>query len=281
MKLTLLGTGIPSADPARRGPSQVLQVGGDLILVDCGAGAMHRLLEAGYQRPRLTSIAFTHLHSDHITGLPDLLWAGWVGRWWQQAPVVYGPPGTARFVERLVSAFEYDITVRRDARFGEKLLLEALMPRVQEIEEGWSSERNGWRLEAFRVDHEPVDQAFGFRFDEDSASVVISGDTRPSENLVRHAQGAGVLVHEVYGSGLRKAATLEKDPAIAERLRTIMSYHTPSDEVGRIAAHAGVSHLVLSHLVLRETTPAQLLSEAQAGFTGKVTVGEDLMSFEL
>lgn len=282
MKLTLLGTGSPAPNPARRGPSQTIQAGGDLLLIDCGAGAVHRLVEAGQSGRPLRLIAFTHLHSDHVTGLADLLWAGWVGRWWQQAPPIYGPPGTARFVGKLMEAFAYDIEVRRR---GEKLDMEALVPRVQEVEEGWQLDGSSWRLTAFRVDHEPVDQAFGYRVDEDSASIVLSGDTRFSPNLVRHAQGADLLLHEVYwGKGLRALAQrpVVTDRFTSERLQLIMGYHTPSDEVGKVAAAAGVRHLVLNHLILGlQGTPADLLEDITPEFGGQVTVGEDLMSFQV
>src|SRR3712207_3399110 len=108
MKLTLLGTGTPIPDPSRRGPSQVIEVGDALILVDCGSGVLHRLVESGYQRPVLDRIAITHLHSDHITGIADLLWAGWIMRWWDTPPPIAGPPGTAAFITRLLQAFDYD-----------------------------------------------------------------------------------------------------------------------------------------------------------------------------
>lgn len=282
MKLTLLGTGSPAPNPARRGPSQTVQAGDDLLLIDCGAGAVHRLVEAGQSGRPLRLIALTHLHSDHVTGLADLLWAGWVGKWWQKAPPVYGPPDTARLVEKLMEAFAYDIEVRRR---GEKLDMEALVPRVEEVEEGWRLEGSSWRLTAFRVDHQPVDQAFGYRVDEDSASIVLSGDTRSSPNLVRHAQGADLLLHEVYwGEGLRALAQrpVVTDRFTPERLRLIMGYHTPSEEVGKVAAAAGARHLVLNHLILGlQGTPAALLDDITPEFSGRVTVGEDLMSFQV
>src|SRR5918997_1544457 len=112
MKLTLLGTGTPIPDPARRGPSQVIEVGDELVLVDAGSGVLHRLLEAGYRRPAIRRIALTHLHSDHITGLLDLLWAAWIEGWWAEPPPLAGPPGTAHLVAGLVGAMAYDIRVR-------------------------------------------------------------------------------------------------------------------------------------------------------------------------
>ena len=146
MKLTLLGTGSPSPNPKRRGPSQVIECGDSLILVDCGAGTLHRLVEAGYERLNLGAIAFTHLHSDHVTGILDVLWAGWIQRRWTTAPTIYGPPGTRHFIDKLLEAMAYDIKVR----IGPVLREENLRPEVVEVEEGWSAAGNDWPASAAR-----------------------------------------------------------------------------------------------------------------------------------
>jgi ribonuclease Z len=288
MKLTLLGTGSPRPDPKRRGPSQVVEVGDDLILVDCGSGALHRLVEAGYsfgagepgRHVPLRRIALTHLHSDHITGLPDLLWTGWILQWWDTPPLVVGPPGTARFIERLMDAFSYDISVRTKVEHNG---LGRLVPEVEEIEEDWHETGAGWRLSAFRVDHHPVDQAFGFRLDGDAGSLVISGDTCECDNVVRHAEGAEVLLHEVYSrQGMATRFDRATDPLARARLAGIMSYHTPSDRVGHIASRAGAKSLVLSHLVLGTGgTPEDIAADASAAYDGPVMVGSDLQSISI
>jgi ribonuclease Z len=286
MKLTLLGTGTPVPDPARRGPSQVIEIGDELVLIDAGSGVLHRLLEAGYApsgagRPRLPirRIAITHLHSDHITGLPDLLWAGWIMRWWDEPPPVAGPPGTAEFIRRLVHAFEYDVAVREK---GERLKREWLAPAVEEIDEGWSAEGDDWRIAGFRVDHAPVDESFGFRVDGGRVSIVISGDTRPCENLVRHAHGADLLVHEVYwrrgAEALRQTVT---DPDQRARRDTIDSYHTHSEDLGPLAARAEARHLILSHILFRGGRPEDLREDIEPAYRGTLTVGEDLQTFEI
>lgn len=265
---------MPKPDPARRGPAQVIEVDGDLILIDCGAGALHRFIEADLDGKHIRRIALTHLHSDHTTGLADVLWAGQIGGWWQTPPPVVGPPGTRDFLARLIDAFHYDLTVRAFAR-------EDVEPPVTEIDDGWTEEVGPFRLKAFRVEHAPVDQAFGFRVDCDSGSVVVSGDTRRSENLIVNASGARVLVHEVISrpgmEGFIEAAT---DERAKDYGRQILGYHTPADELGDIATRAGAEHLVLSHIVPAGRPAEDLLVDARRGYDGRVTLGKDLMAFE-
>jgi ribonuclease Z len=279
MKLTLLGTGTPIPDPRRRGPSQVIEAGTDLVLIDAGTGVVHRLLEAGYAAPAITRIALTHLHSDHLMGLPDLLWTGWIMRWWNTPPPIAGPPGTAALIDGLLRAFAYDIDVRMK---GERLHHVWLVPAVEEIEDGWTAEGDGWRLTGFRVDHEPVDQAFGFRLDAGAGSVAISGDTRPSENLIRHAHGVDLLVHEVYwkrGAGLLRATIT--DPEALARRDVIDGYHTSSEQLGRVAADAEAGRLVLSHILFRGGSPADPEADIAGDYPRPVVVGEDLQVFEI
>ena len=286
MKLTVLGTGVPVPDPHRRGASQVIEVGDSLIIVDCGRGAADRFVEAGFVAPDrrslvrpLHTIALTHLHSDHVTGLADLLWAGWVMRWWQRPPILVGPPGTARMIHHLMEAFAYDIDVRTR---GESSRREELVPRVIEVEDGWNNERDEWRLTSFRVDHAPVDQAFGFRIDTGSGSMVISGDTRYSENLIHYAQGVDILVHEVYSRlGMEQRRRLSStEPRQQALVHTISSYHTPSNDVGKVAALADAKRLVLSHVLLGHGgTVDDILSDVTDDYGGPASVAADLQSF--
>jgi ribonuclease Z len=280
MKLTMLGTGSPLPNPQRRGPSQVVQCGDDHILIDCGAGTLHRLVEAGCWTQPLKAIAFTHLHSDHVTGVLDVLWAGWIQRRWSVPPTIYGPPGTRHFIDHLIQAMDYDIRVRSER--AELLTRESLVPRVVEFEEGWGVEGSDWRMSAFRVEHLPVDQAFGFRIDQDSSSLAISGDTKVSENLIKHAQEVDILVHEVYWTrGLREAAAaVAHNPAERIRFELLPSYHTGSEDVGKVAAKANARHLVLSHFI-RPRADADFAADIKPDYSGKLTVAEDLMTFEI
>jgi ribonuclease Z len=278
MKLTLLGTGSPSPNPNRRGPAQVIECGNELILVDCGASALHRLVEAGYERLNLSAIAFTHLHSDHVTGIMDVLWAGWIQRRWTTPPRVYGPPGTQHFIDHLIESMAYDIKVR----IGPVLRKEHLVPEVIEVEEGWRTEGGSWQLSAFRVEHNPVDQAFGFRVDQDGSSIVISGDTKVSENLVKHSQDADILVHEIYlERGLQDMAANARDAEERARFELLRTYHTSSSEVGKVAADANAKHLVLSHVLRSQGDQSAFDADITPAYTGRLTLGEDLMTFAL
>ena len=172
----------------------------------------------------------------------------------------------------------YDIRIRE----GEILNRENLIPRVEEVEEGYKLEAADWQLEAFRVDHMPVDEAFGVRLDQGAASVVISGDTRWSDNLIAHSKNASLLVHEVYlSSAMQDMRARAAEPEEVERFRLVGSYHTPSNEVGKIAAQANASHLILSHIIRSRGNPQEFENDITPDYGGKLTVGEDLMTFEV
>jgi ribonuclease Z len=283
MRLTLLGTGTPIPDVERRGPASLVQAGDERILVDAGAGVLHRLLEAGLPPGRmgdgtrhLDRILITHLHSDHITGLADLLWAGWIMDWWPEPPSIIGPAGTAQLLCGLEAAFGYDLQVRRalDRRNNPWST-----PAITEVEDGWSAETGAARITAFRVDHHPVDQAFGFRIDGEGGSIGFSGDTRALESLAEACAGVDVLVHEVYSG--RAAGESPADGSSPRRRRGVAAYHTSSFEVGRIAGLAGAPRLVLNHMLLWGARPEEVADDAARGFGGTVTAGHDLLELDV
>ena len=271
MRALLLGTGSPPPNPERRGPATLIELGPERFLVDAGSGVGHQLVRAGvraYDWPRLL---ITHHHSDHTIDLGHLLITRWIVG--QNAPwEIWGPAGTRKQVERLLDYLAWDIDVRR-AHMHDRRPPEVC---VTEIEEGKIMEAGGVRVSAFLVEHDPVRPAFGFRFDGGGQSVVISGDTRPSENLVRRSQGADCLIHECCDMSRTGWVPGCGWPTLEEKIRDLQSYHTPPGEVGRIAAEARARKLVLSHL-MPASTAEELSDAAVARYAGPVVVGADLM----
>jgi ribonuclease Z len=290
MKLRLLGTGTPIPMLERRGPASLLSAGDARILVDAGSGVVHRLLEAGQPTrraqaapPALTHIFLTHLHSDHIMGLPDLLWTGWIMDWWDEPPRVFGPPGTAELMRRLVHTFDYDIQVRNKL---DRMNRQWRTPGVVEFTAGLVAEGADFRATPFPVDHSPADQAFGIRFDAQAGSVAFSGDTRPLESLAQAAHDVDLLVHEVYDATLARdqlRAARERFGADSPMVRAregVIGYHTLSEDLGPIATLADTPHLVLNHVIGPPDT-SDTERDIAAKYAGAITVGADLQEFEV
>jgi ribonuclease Z len=194
LKVTLLGTGSPQPRIDRFGPSILVEGGKQKLLFDCGRGATQRIEQHKVPFSEVDTLFLTHLHSDHIVGIPDLWLTGWLrGR---TIPFrVWGPYGTDKMMSHLKQAYQFDIHIRRDV--DEKLLCQGVVVLAKDIRQGVVYENGGIKVTAFLVDHVLVKPALGYRIDYAGHSIVLSGDTRYSENLVRFSEGADVLVHEV------------------------------------------------------------------------------------
>ncbi len=275
IQVILLGTGYPRPDPERAGPATAIVVGDRVFVVDAGRNVMTRFWQTGLPSKNLRDVFLTHLHSDHTSGLPDLFATSWIfGR---SAPLaLYGPAGTDKLADALLQYFAADIRIRRD--LTEMLPAAGATLRVKTVREGVVYEDADLRVTAFAVDHRPVVPAFGYRFDllnaegKSTYSVVISGDTRRSENLIKHAKGVDILIHEVY---LPEHFDDVDSPEVAARLK---AYHTSADEVGQVAAAAEVKLLILTHVIPGDGEKT-ILDRARKHFSGKIVVGRDLMRF--
>ena len=269
MQVILLGTGFPRPDPNRAGPSAAIVIGERFFIVDAGRGVVMRLAATDLQLKNLQAVFLTHLHSDHTEGLPDLFDTSWIfGR---AAPLeLYGPRGTRQLAAAMVRFFAADIHVRRDLTEMQPAAGATIKTHI--VNEGVVYHDDFVRVTAFAVDHHPVEPAFGYRFDSGGKSIVISGDTRPSDNLIHFAKGADILVHEAC---LPEYFDQHDTPEVAARLK---QYHTSAEDAGRVAQAAGVKMLVLTHLVPGNNDQA-FLDRAGKFYKGKIVVGHDLMRF--
>ena len=275
MELTLLGTGCPQCDPDRLGPANLVRHGGKAFLVDCGSGATQRLVSAGTSGRALDAVLLTHLHSDHVVDLYQLIVSSWhQGR--DRPHRIFGPPGTRRFVEGTMALWQQELEQRIAHEVRPSTA--ALEIDVTEIGQGEVLRLDDLVVSAVAVDHLPVRYAFGFVFAAGGKRLVFSGDTAACPAIVEAARGADVLVHECFIHGIMKPA-----PGLRteEGLRNVARYHTASHEVGKIASEAGTRCLVLNHFVPTKFDKAAVLAEVRRDYPGPLVIGEDLMSLDL
>jgi ribonuclease BN (tRNA processing enzyme) len=276
-RLILLGTGGgPTPKANRAEPAQVIIVNGAAYVIDCGNGVARQLVLAGVPLSSLRAVFITHQHSDHNADYGNLIWLAWASTLTTKVNS-YGPPPLKEMTRLFLEMNDYDIKTRM-ADEGRMDLAPLIVPH--EITAGGPvMQDENVKVTAALVDHGMVKPAFAFRFDCPDRSIVISGDTRPSENLVRLAHGADVLVHEVmYLPALEKLIASEPN---ATTLRAhLKAAHTSTEEVGRIATEAGVKTLVLSHFVPggAPVIPDQVWYDAvKPYFAGRLIVGRDLL----
>ena len=276
-RLILLGTGGgPRPRKANAPSAQVIVANGTAYVIDCGNGVARQLAFAGVPLTTLRHVFITHHHSDHNADYGNLIWLAWAAGLKARVDT-WGPPPLKKMTQLFFEMNAYDINTRI-ADEGRVPLVPLV--HVHELNHGGIvMQDENVKVTAALVNHPPVVPAFAYRFDAANRSIVISGDTTPSDNLVSLAQGADVLVHEalhVQGidrlvAGVSNAATLEK---------SIMSHHTTAEDAGRVAQRAGVKLLVLSHLVPADDpaiSDQMWIDAARLHFSGPVIVGKDLL----
>jgi ribonuclease Z len=275
IEVTLLGTGSPIPDARRAGPSTLVRAGGLTFLIDCGRGVQQRMTAAGTGANGLTALLLTHLHSDHIADLGDLLITRWVTTLTPNpAPLpIIGPPGTAAVVDATLKAFGLDIGYRI-AHHDDLTAPPAI--EVHEYTDGVVWNRGGVTIRVAPTDHRPVAPTIGFRVEHADASVVLAGDTVPCESLDKLATGAGALVHTVIRKDLVESMPMQ-------RLRDICDYHSSVEEAGATASRAGVGILILTHYVpgIEPGQEEDWRALAASVFERQIELGEDLHRVEV
>jgi ribonuclease BN (tRNA processing enzyme) len=269
----MLGTGTPNADPERSGPAVAIVVDSSVYLVDAGPGVVRRAALAAREdsipalrSPNLRRVFLTHLHSDHTAGLPDLLLTPWVLE--RTAPLeVFGPPGTKRMVDLLSQAYAEDIQLRLHG--GEPSNKTGYAAVAHDVEPGEVYRDSNVVVTAFAVSHGKWEHAYGYAFRTRDRTIVLSGDTRPSEAVVRACQRCDVLVHEVYD-----AEAFTRRPA---EWRTYhAAYHTSTYELGDIATRAQPKLLVLYHQLYWGGTDSSLIRQIGTRYRGPTLSAHDL-----
>jgi len=269
IEITLTGTGSPMVDPNRAGPSTLVTAGGQTFLVDCGRGVLMRAAAVGVGAANLTALLLTHLHSDHITDLSDVITTRWINSFGPAPLPIIGPPGTRAVVEATLAALAPDISYRighhADITGPPEI-------SVHEYAAGQVWDSGGVMIVAAPTDHRPVEPTIAFRIEFGGASVVLAGDTVPCDSLDQLTRGANALVHTVIRKDL-----VEQIPV--QRLRDILDYHSSVQQAAATAARAGVDTLVLTHYVppLAAGQEEQWRALAASEFSGRVELGDDLL----
>ena len=269
IEIILTGTGSPMVDPNRAGPSTLVIAGGQTFLVDCGRGVLMRAAAVGVGAANLTAVLLTHLHSDHITDLSDVITTRWINSFGPAPLPIIGPPGTRAVVEATLAALAPDISYR----IGHHADITAPPEvTVHEYAAGQVWDNGGVVITAAPTDHRPVEPTIAFRIEFGGASVVLAGDTVPCDSLDELARGANALVHTVIRKDL-----VEQVPV--QRLKDILDYHSSVEQAAATATRAGVDTLVLTHYVppLAAGQEDQWRALAAEEFSGRVELGDDLL----
>ena len=280
--VTLTGTGIPNIAPGRAGAGVFVKYNDVVVQFDAGRATCNRLIEAGLRLADLDAVFITHIHSDHVFGLAELVLSRWIETQFDEVatplPIFAPSGGAARFVKRMLDPYDEDTHIRREHTGSREVVLDAReFPALFTPAEVWASADRAVVVESVAVHHEPVPDAVAYRVTTPDGSVVISGDTRVCQEVEDFSRHANVLVHEAFRRA-PLAHLIEHFP----RINSILDYHADTISLGTMAQRAQVNTLMLTHL----GPPPQNEVEEQGfsddvkngGYTGHVLVGRDLMS---
>lgn len=281
LTVTLLGTGSPMPSPDRAGPATLISAGegpeGEHYLVDAGRGVLMRLAAAGLGAPNLAAVLITHLHSDHITDLNDVITTRWVMTFEETPLTIVGPVGTKSVVDHLLASLEPDIEYRiahhQDLDHRPPITVIEVADGLVELPKGQGGKV---AITCAQTDHKPVEPSVGFRFDlgtdQGVAAVVAAGDTVPCAGLDALCEGASALVHTVIRKDIINNIPMQ-------RLQDTLDYHSSPEQAAQTAAKARVDTLIYTHYVPpipAGGTADDWRSLGAAHFDGTIEVGDDL-----
>jgi ribonuclease BN (tRNA processing enzyme) len=272
-RVVVLGTGTPLADPERSGPAVAVVVNDVAYLVDCGPGVVRRAAAAeksgikALAADKLKIVFITHLHSDHTLGYPDLIFTPWILE--RADPLqAYGPRGLKKMTEHIGKAWKEDVRLRLHGL--EDANTTGYKVAVHEIQPGVVYRDLNVTVTAFAVKHGSWKYAFGYRFDTKDRKIVISGDTAPTDEVVKACNGCDVLLHEVYNPQRKKIVESRAKQAY------FRAFHTSPEELGEIATRARPKLLVLYHQVMGERPESELVEQVKQHYAGDLVSAKDL-----
>ena len=273
MDIVLTGTGSPLPDANRAGPSTLVKAGDTHILVDAGRGVVMRMAGAGSLPGFLAGVLITHLHSDHVCALNDVITTHWVMTQGNSTLQIYGPAGTAQFVERQLHALEPDIGYR----IAHHDVL-TVHPQVQvtDLEPGDSFAIDGVQISTAATVHAPVKPTIGYRLTHDGSSAALVGDTIPCDGVDELARDADLYVQTVIRRDI-----VEMIPN--EMIKDILDYHSGVVEAAQTASRSGAKRLALTHMV-PAPTPDQYpewIARAAEHYDGEIIIGDDLTTITI
>jgi ribonuclease Z len=281
--VTLLGTGAPEPSPTRFGPATLVQAGGLSLLFDAGRGVTVRLYQLGMSSGKgIDAVFLTHYHSDHVAGLPDLWMTGYMFgpfgsrakpmRLWGPSDGTTVPSGAAKIAKGLTEAFSDDMRIRQT---DEGISNAATQIETHDFhEDRVVFDEAGVKVTAFAVNHgKLIKPSVGYRVDYRSRSVTISGDTQFDENLIEHAAGTDLLIHEVFA--------ISAQLATLPQLKPVADHHTSPEQAGAVFSRVKPKLAVYSHFVLIGTTAEEIVQRTRNTYQGPLEAGEDLMRFTI
>jgi len=275
--VTVLGSGTPIPSATQVGTAILIQAGGEHLMFDCGRGCTTRLAQLDPKLINKVNVLFiTHLHSDHIVGVDDLWLNGWTqGR---RIPLqIWGPKGTRDMMSNMRETFAFDI--HRRVTDGVPSTTDGLADAFTELsEDGVVYTKNGVEVTAFLVDHATVTPAWGFRIDYNGRSVMISGDTAPTENLYTYGKNADVILQEVISPAMTNYLKANFSP---EQVAKVISYHTEARDAGDIFLKSKPRLAVYYHTGIEERSARPLIMETREVYDGPLEISHDLYQIRI